>query len=84
MYQPREIPTNVNSWADLRVFLRAEHQAIAQAMAGPQDYAILRTLSAVPTKLIDGMTVKADGTLWNPGSGAGCYQYRGGAWRFLG
>jgi len=28
--------------------------------------------------------VYADGTTWNPGSGAGLYQWRGSAWAFIG
>lgn len=34
-----------------------------------------------PEKQEEGMIRKADGTTWNPGLGAGLYQYRGGAWR---
>ncbi len=32
----------------------------------------------------EGDIVRADGTLWNPGSGAGYYGYHDGAWRYLG
>ena len=34
----------------------------------------------VPLKPEEGMTVVADGTSWNPGSGAGTYEYKGGTW----
>lgn len=39
---------------------------------------------AAPTKVVEGMVAWADGTTWNPGSGAGIYHYRGGVWRYLG
>ena len=42
------------------------------------------TLHAEPSKLVEGMIRLADGTDWDPGSGAGLYQYRDAAWRFLG
>jgi len=44
----------------------------------------LETLYAVPSKLYDGLTVLADGTTWNPGSGQGVYTYYAGAWNYLG
>jgi hypothetical protein len=37
-------------------------------------------LTAEPTDKANGMIVYADGTSWNPGSGAGFYGYEGGAW----
>lgn len=37
-----------------------------------------------PEKPRDGMLRNADGTNWNPGSGAGLYRYGGGVWNFLG
>ena len=33
-----------------------------------------------PLKPRKGMLRFADGTSWNPGAGAGYYQYKGGAW----
>jgi len=33
-----------------------------------------------PTKRFDGMFRYADGTDWDPGSGAGMYERRGGSW----
>jgi hypothetical protein len=33
-----------------------------------------------PTRLKEGMIRQADGTDWNPGAGAGLYQYRSGSW----
>ena len=37
-----------------------------------------------PDKPRVGQTVLADGTNWNPGSGAGVYTYYGGSWHKLG
>jgi hypothetical protein len=36
-----------------------------------------------PWRPRDGLIVYADGTEWNPGSGAGLYQYRAGVWTFI-
>jgi hypothetical protein len=38
----------------------------------------------VPVRPREGMLAYADGTDWDPGSGAGLYQYRGAAWVFIG
>lgn len=37
----------------------------------------------VPAKLVEPMLRVADGTSWNPGSGAGIYLYLGGVWTKL-
>ena len=37
-----------------------------------------------PTKPRDGDVAYADGTYWNPGAGAGMYQYNGTAWMVIG
>jgi hypothetical protein len=37
-----------------------------------------------PAKRVEGMIRRADGTDWDPGAGAGLYQYRDAAWRLLG
>lgn len=78
-YQPTFPPTG----ADYKQWLYDELQRVASEYALPQ-YFIFEELHAPPSKLIHGMVVFADGTDWNPGSGAGMYLYRAGAWRFLG
>lgn len=70
--------------ADAPAWLVRELRSIAQAWDQTQQFLLLDTLSVAPTKLREGMVVKADGTHWNPGSGAGFYGYRGGAWHLLG
>jgi hypothetical protein len=81
----RYIPGNVPSdTALLAVFLRLEIEKIAQALDTANERYTFDTLYAAPKKYGEGTTVKADGTTWNPGSGGGTYQYRAGAWHFLG
>lgn len=41
-------------------------------------------LHVAPSKVRQGLTVGADGTDWNPGSGEGVYTYYTGAWHKLG
>ena len=80
-YTPENPP---NEAASIASFLREELAKIAQALDTADERITLQTLYAQPNKFGEGTTVKADGTTWDPGSGAGTYQYRGGAWRFLG
>lgn len=80
-YTPGNVPTDSASLAE---FLRYEFAKIAQAMDTPDDRITLDTLYAAPAKYSEGTTIKADGVTFNPGSGGGTYQYRSGAWRFLG
>ena len=78
MYTLGNIPADAPEW------IVAELRKIQEALNGPVDGLTLRTLYAAPKKLKDGLTVKADGTTWNPGSGAGVYCYYGAAWHYLG
>lgn len=81
----RYIPNNVpDDAASLAAFLRLELNKIAQALDTQDASLSLKTLYAVPSKYRDGTIVKADGTTWNPGSGAGVYCYYGSVWHFLG
>lgn len=50
----------------------------------PQKELFIATSHAAPVKLVTGTIVLADGTDWNPGSGAGFYGYYGGSWHKLG
>lgn len=64
-------------------YLRQQHDGIEKAfiltLKNP-----LPEFHVEPTKLRDGLTVLADGTNWNPGSGQGVYTYYAGAWHKLG
>lgn len=75
MYVPRAVPTSFDArW------LHEELQRIAQEWQQRVPYLYLQTLYAAPDKIRDGMVVMADGTTWNPGSGAGVYARVSGAW----
>jgi len=78
MYQIGNLPTDAPAW------LVAELRKLQEAATAPADSVVLKTLYKVPARIYDGMIVKADGTTWNPGGGAGAYMYRGSAWRLLG
>lgn len=81
MYRPRNVPPDPK---DLPQFLDQELRNISRAQSAPVFVLALATSHKEPAKLADGYVVLADGTDWNPGSGAGVYCYRAGAWRFLG
>lgn len=82
-YHPRVIPADVKDVVQLVEYLRAELQFLAMKLEEVQ-LAQLQELSVAPAKPRAGMIALADGTNWNPGSGAGFYGYYGGAWVKLG
>ena len=79
-YAPGPIPTDA---AEFPIYLRDELQRIQAAITalalGHLDIAY-----GAPTKPRAGDIRYADGTTWNPGSGAGIYRYTGSAWAFVG
>lgn len=78
MYR-RETPTEEYSAKWLQEELNKIEQAFRQF-----NYLQLDSLFVEPEKPRDGLTVVADGTAWNPGSGQGVYTYYNGAWHKLG
>lgn len=48
------------------------------------DFIDLQPLHVEPERLYTGLTVFADGSDWNPGSGEGVYTYYASAWHKLG
>jgi hypothetical protein len=76
-YVPKTVPLNTPS--GLRDWLASELNRIANALRGV-DNLELTPLAAQPARIRDGMIVYADGTNWNPGSGAGVYAREAGAW----
>ena len=79
-YEPGELPEDPNetpSW------LLEELRRIASAISIIEGIT-LSTLNVEPTRPRAGMIVLADGTNWDPGSGAGFYGYYGGSWVQLG
>lgn len=79
MYSPQNVPSSPN---DLPAFIEAENRAIAETLNEGVVY--LRRLNNPPKRLYEGMTVLADGTNWNPGSGQGVYTYYNSTWNKLG
>jgi hypothetical protein len=57
---------------------------IADSISAPEVTSIrFAILNAEPARIEDGDVANADGTNWNPGSGAGLYERRGAAWHKL-
>ena len=77
IYNPTTPPQDP---AALPGFLLQELANLRKAMEAPQPYVFLDTLNAAPLRPREGMVVKADGTNWNPGSGAGIYARVGATW----
>lgn len=69
---------------DLERWVFEELQAIAADLTAGVGAILLPELNAAPDRPRLGMVVLADGTNWNPGSGAGFYGYDGTSWTFLG
>lgn len=80
-YYPAHVPALVDV-EELRQYLEDELRRIAAEF---QQTEILnfRILNTEPAKRMDGMLVFADGVNWDPGSGAGLYERRSGAWQKL-
>lgn len=81
-YKVRDIGTDLSE-EDWRTYIMEQFKAIEFAFAAPK-IPLIPILTSAPVNPSDGMIVGADGTSWNPGSGAGYYGYRNGAWHFLG
>ena len=71
--------SNVETLDQLRQLLETELRSIAAEFAETTALE-LRQIHVEPTKPREGMIVSADGTDWNPGAGAGAYEYKGGTW----
>lgn len=76
MYEPKQPPSSdpVATW------MMGELLAIARILSEGQDYIRHPQQFKAPSKPREGDLANADGTSWNPGGGAGLYQYLGGAW----
>lgn len=78
-YQPTAIPNDAPQ--GLRAWLAAQLREIANELAAPSVSRLrLTVLHAEPEKYANGDVVAADGSDWNPGSGAGVYARVSGAW----
>lgn len=76
-YAPGPLPKR----GGLASYVAAELRKLANLLADPLTF---DELHAAPSKLYTGLTVLADGTDWDPGSGQGVYTYYASAWHKLG
>lgn len=76
-YVPSAVPQSLSR--GLRAWLANELRRIANSLDCVNNLT-LEPLAAEPARLSDGMVVYANGTDWNPGSGAGVYARESGAW----
>jgi hypothetical protein len=82
MYEPTAIPSD--SPPALRGWLARQLRQIADVLARPEVVSVRFTkLAAAPERFEDGDVLYANGTDWDPGSGAGLYERRGAAWHKL-
>ena len=83
---PRYDPENYSGGANpklLSEYLQRELRRIATTLDGVEEI-LLTERNVAPDKPRDGQIILADGTNFNPGSGAGFYGRSNGAWVFLG
>lgn len=76
-YAPEIVPLTIDETTQR--YLRNELQKIAAAIQA-LSVGHLDKVYAAPSKPRDGDMRYADGTTWNPGSGAGIYWYNGSTW----
>jgi hypothetical protein len=81
-YYPGPIPGDIKD-PGLARYVRQELEKLANELKNPASLP-LKVLHVTPVKPRDGMIVACDGTDLDLGSGAGVYEYRGGAWVKLG
>lgn len=78
-YAPDVVPSEYDS-----VWLYYELQRVAEALSFVEANRVrLVPQHVAPAKPREGDVVSADGSDWNPGSGAGVYTYVSGAWSKL-
>lgn len=77
MYRKGNVPLDP---AQMPQFADQELSRLEAALQAPVPFVSLAVAYAEPAKLWDGMVLIADGTVWNPGSGAGLYYRLGGVW----
>ena len=80
-YTPLQPPSSIG--LALTQYLIDEFANISASLGGVESI-LLTELHVEPDKPRDGMIILADGTDFNPGSGAGFYGRSAGAWVLLG
>lgn len=71
-----EFPPIDNELSD---WVRRELEKIAEILEAPD----IPLYTEAPAKPRDGQLVRADGVLWNPGSGRGLYIYDQASWKLV-
>lgn len=77
MYQPSSPPSDpaaVAAWA------MGEFVQLSRLINGGWRVVVVPPSYAAPARPREGAIANADGTNWNPGGGAGLYQYLSSAW----
>jgi hypothetical protein len=77
-YFPTQCPA-IDSVDELRKWVQDEFTRLSQSLQTVDSVTYIVTYVA-PAGPVAGMTVFADGTSWNPGSGRGLYEYRVNSW----
>lgn len=81
-YTPTQMP-QTPTIEDLRRYVQQELLLVSQDSHAGTLLLDLRPVNRAPDKPREGMVVYADGTNFNPGAGAGTYEYRSGTWNKL-
>lgn len=84
MYRPGFPPDDP---AQLPSYLEAEQVKVLREFNDPKPFILLHINHSAPKAPSDPnvlMLAAADGTDWNPGSGAGLYRYQNNTWTFVG
>lgn len=78
-YTPSPPPTGVDEVTAR--WLEDQFRQVADAL---NDLLLAKEVMAQPpARPLEGMIAMADGTNWNPGEGAGAYEYINGQWKKL-
>lgn len=79
LYSPQPM-VGIETVDDLRNWIEGELSNLAQAFNELNQVIELTPVFKPPVKIKDGMLIYADGTIFDPGAGAGTYERKGGAW----
>lgn len=82
-YEMRSANFDLEDIGAFRQWVIEEFQQLEITIAG-LEHVLLQVMHVEPAKPRNGMIVLADGTNWNPGSGAGFYGRSAGSWVKLG
>jgi len=74
---PQEPPSDP---ARLGAYILDELRRLSSSLSAPNELLRLAVTNVAPPKPREGDVRLADGTNWDPGSGAGVYYFSGSAW----